>query len=162
MIALFLFAITRTTMDYMNVSTSNLVNLTYYNQQMPDFSSWMISTPDTMNVTYFMNKMPDFSSWNTSSAFLLPSTRDMSPWAVYYFLSGALFFFASAFIIAPRSNQYKAIDGIASMSDFTKTKQRYQNYKPNREVMNLVESNGMEFDDLLSRLASNRKRKQLC
>ena len=154
MISLVIFALTRSALNYMNTTPSEMMN---YSLQMPDFSTWNLST------TY---SMPDFSSWNLSTTYAssmptMSATTSIpqEAWAIYYFVSGAVFFLASALILAPKSN-YQPIDGISTMSDFTKTKlRRYINEsKPNREVMNLVESNGMEFEEFLNRLVGNKKR----
>jgi hypothetical protein len=91
----------------------------------------------------------------------LPTNSDMAPYALYYFLSGAMFFLGSAYMVlsVPLVHDYKAVDGIATMSDFTKTNiMKTKNEKPNRELIALVETNGIESEEFLTILSGNRKR----
>ncbi len=119
---------------------------------IPDSStmlSWM-----NLNVTH-----PDYFHWMTPSTKFLPApttTYDMTPYAVGYFLMGAVFFLASACMILPSKNEnFSAIDGIATMSDFTKSK---SHGKPNRELRSLIHENGMPFDEFIHRMTGNLKR----
>jgi hypothetical protein len=147
-----LFALSHTAMNYMNTTPSEYLNLTYYKEQIPDFSKF--------NMTFtFPTIYKNISYPTTFQTFEVSE----SPWAVYYFLSGALFYFATAWILMSKPNEFQAIDGVASMSDFTKTKLRQQissEYKPKREIMNLVESNGMDFEEFLNRMVGNTKRRR--
>lgn len=101
-----------------------------------------------------------FSSPTTSLP--VTSAPDMTPYAVYYFLTGAMFFLGSAYMIlsSHRDPQFTALDGIATMSDFTKTNvmNYISDYKPNREILALVTSNGMDAEEFLNILAGNSKR----
>lgn len=84
---------------------------------------------------------------------VLPSTPDMTPYAVFYFLSGAIFFLGTACMLMSSAPRTPAIDGIVSLSDFTK------NYKPSRELVGLLESNGMDAEEFLNIFAGNSKRR---
>lgn len=74
---------------------------------------------------------------------------------------GAVFFFGTACMLLPRKND-RAIDGIATMSDFTKTSLRRQldeTEKPyNRELQSIMDNNGMEFGELINRMMGITKR----
>jgi hypothetical protein len=86
---------------------------------------------------------------------------DMTPFATFYLLSGAVFFLGSAWMLLPRND--RAIDGIATMSDFTKTSLR-RHYEDdskgfyNRELRSILRSNGMEIDELIYRMSGTVKR----
>lgn len=120
-----------------------------------------------LNTTAFSEWTPSLPMWAKTTTMtmpniVLPSTSDMTPYAVFYFLSGAVFFLGSAIMIlgSRRSSEYIAIDGIATMSDFTKTNiMKYMNdYKPSRELVALVESNGMDAEEFLNIVSGNVKR----
>ena len=134
---------------------------TYMTQQ--NFSTVL----NTTAISEWSSTLPPWANptqWSTPSAIqslTLPNTPDMMPYAVFYFLSGAVFFLGSAYMIlsAPRSPSFSAIDGIATMSDFTKTNvMDYLNeHKPNRELIALVETNGMRPEEFLYILAGNKR-----
>ncbi len=117
-------------------------------------SEWSSTLPQWATPTQWVSP-------TTLPTLTLPSTLDMTPYAVFYFLSGAVFFLGSAYMIlsAPRSPSFTAIDGIATMSDFTKTNvMHYLNErKPNRELIALIETNGMRPEEFLNILATNKR-----
>lgn len=84
----------------------------------------------------------------------------MAPYAVYYFLSGAMFFVGSAYmVLSTPTTDYRALDGIATMSDFTKTHiMKPKSEKRNRELTRLLKSNGMESEEFLGIVLGNTKR----
>ncbi len=85
----------------------------------------------------------------------------MAPYAVYYFLSGAMFFVGSAYMVlsTQQPRDYRALDGIATMSDFTKTHiMKPKSEKRNRELTRLLKSNGMESEEFLGIVLGNTKR----
>jgi hypothetical protein len=128
---------------------------TYMTQQ--NFSTLL----NTTSISEWTSTFPTWVSPPTLESLKLPSTPDMAPYAFLYFLSGAMFFLGSAFMMCS-SNQaprYAAIDGIATMSDFTKTNVlKYMNQKPNRELVDLIETNGMDPEEFLMILGGTRKR----
>lgn len=134
---------------------------TYMSEQ--NFSSML----NTTTISEWSSSLPQWTSpthWvspTTLPTITLPSTPDLTPFAVFYFLSGAIFFLGSACMVlsAPRSPSLTALDGIATMSDFTKTNLRkhLNESKPNRELVSLVETNGMPMEELLKILASGKR-----
>ncbi len=124
--------------------------------------------PDTSYLTSMMfNASTTAKEWMSSSpqTLWIPDPMypkvDTLPLATFYFLSGALFFLGTACMLLPRAND-RAIDGIATMSDFTKTNYRRQlmddDYSYNRELRSLIHTNGMEFDELIHRMMGSMKR----
>ena len=73
-----------------------------------------------------------------------------------------MFFVGTAYMLlsSNRDQKFTAVDGIATMSDFTKTNvMKYMNeYKPKRELVALISSNGMDAEEFLNILAGNNKR----
>ena len=118
-------------------------------------SEWSSTLPQWANPTQWSSPTVSMPSLT------LPNTPDMMPYAVFYFLSGAMFFLGSAYMIysGPRAPSFTAIDGIATMSDFTKTNvMDYLNeHKPNRELIALVEANSMRPEEFLNILAGNKR-----
>jgi hypothetical protein len=104
-----------------------------------------------------MNEM----KWMTYPPSPMDPRIDMTPFATFYFLSGAVFFLGTAWMLLPRND--KAIDGIATMSDFTKTSLRrrleedHKGYY-NRELRSILRTNGMEIDELIYRMSGAVKR----
>jgi hypothetical protein len=102
--------------------------------------------------------------WSSPTTFRLPEyqTPDMNQYAIFYFLSGAIFFLGSACMVlsAPRSPSFTALDGIAKMSDFTKNNgmNSMRDYVPKRELIALLESNGMDAEEFLTIFAGKNKR----
>lgn len=136
---------------------SNYMNTT----ELPSWSSIRESI-STFNASSYTFPIPTLSFTQTLP---LPpislQTPDMTPYAVFYFLSGAAFFLGTAWLLLSnaQSDRDRALEGIATMSDFTKTKMRYSlDYVPSKEVINLIQENGMEFEEFLNRLAGTRKR----
>jgi hypothetical protein len=133
---------------------------TYMNQQ--NFSNYINTTtiadwtPQWFTQTHWASP----TQWSSPS-FSLPSTPDMNQYAFFYFLSGAIFFLGSSYMVlsATREPNY-ALDGIATMSDFTKTNvmNYMKDHKPNRELIALLESNGMDAEEFLNIFAGKNKR----
>jgi hypothetical protein len=153
-----------TYMSQQNYSTTfNTTTISEWTSSLPQWSS-----PTGFNTTtiadWTSTSLPQWaypSQWS-SPPMVLPSTPDMMPYAVFYFLSGAMFFLGSAYMVlstSSRSASFTAIDGIATMSDFTKTNvMDYLNeHKPNRELIALVETNGMRPEEFLYILAGNKR-----
>jgi hypothetical protein len=139
--------------------------LTNSNMSMPD-TSYMMSWMNTTANSFFINtSLPSFSmddiKWTTLPPSPIDARIDMTPLATFYFLSGAVFFLGSAWMFLPRYD--RAIDGIATMSDFTKTSLR-RHYEDdskgfyNRELRSILRSNGMEIDELMYRMSGTVKR----
>jgi len=127
-----------------------------------------MSMPDTSYLTSMMSNITtNAQGWLYSApqALHFPDPMDPKvdtlPLATFYFLTGAVFFFGTACMLAPRRSD-RAIDGIATMSDFTKTSLRRhfdeKNEPYNRELRSILHSNGMEFDELIHRMLGNIKR----
>ena len=111
-----------------------------------------------LNTTAFSEWSPSFPQWaktTTMPNLVLPSTPDMTPYAVFYFLSGAIFFLGSAWMILSTAPRTSVRDGIGSLSDFTK------NSKQNRELIGLLESNGMDAEEFLNIFAGTHKRRRV-
>jgi hypothetical protein len=139
--------------------------LTNSNMSMPD-TSYVMSWMNTTANSFFINtSLPSFSmndiKWTTLPPSPMDPRIDMTPFATFYFLSGAVFFLGSAWMLLPRND--RAIDGIATMSDFTKTSLR-RHYEDdskgfyNRELRSILRSNGMEIDELIYRMSGTVKR----
>ncbi len=125
-------------------------------------SEWSSTLPQWANPTQWAYPTQWSSPTVSMPSLTLPSTPDMMPYAVFYFLSGAMFFLGSAYMVlstSSRSPSFAAIDGIATMSDFTKTNvMDYLNeVKPNRELIALIETNGMRPEEFLNILAGNKR-----
>jgi hypothetical protein len=155
---------------------------------MPDTSyvtSWMNTTssllPSSLSSFWMNSSTPSFvsssfpssvhSSWFQNATWMTPPSPmdpkvNMLPFATLYFLSGAVFFLGTAVMMLPRNNNnnnYKAIDGIATMSDFTKTSlrrkfDRESDQQMSRELRSLIHDNGMEFDEFVHRMMGSMKR----
>ena len=132
---------------------------------MPDTSyllSWMNTTHPS---EWIKTTLPEFElkewKWHTLPPSPMDPRIDMTPYATFYFLMGAVFFLGTACMLLPRKND-RTIDGIATMSDFTKTSLRRQldeMDKPyNRELQSIIDSNGMEFGELVNRMLGITKR----
>ncbi len=134
---------------------------------MPDttfITNWM----NTTLPTYFMDRTTLPAFWMNNMTWVTPPSPmdpkvDLTPFAVFYFLTGATFFLGTACMMLPRYND-RALDGIATMSDFTKTSLRRQlddddTGRPfSRELRSLVHENGMEFDEFVNRMMGTIKR----
>jgi hypothetical protein len=130
---------------------------TYMNQQ--NFSN-------SINTTAIADWTPQWftqTHWSSPTTFRLPEvqTPDMNQYAIFYFLSGAILFLASGYMtLSARHQPTFALDGIAKMSDFTKTNNMnsMRDYVPKRELIALLESNGMDAEEFLSIFAGKNKR----
>jgi hypothetical protein len=124
-------------------------------------SEWSSSLPQWANPTQWAYPT-HWVSPTTLPTITLPPTPDITPYAVFYFLSGAVFFLGSAYMVlaTPRSPSFTALDGIATMSDFTKTSLRkhLDDFKPSRELATLIKSNGMTPEEFLDIILNNHKR----
>ena len=154
-------------MNQENFSTFlNTSGLTEWSESLPLWLQTTSMPSLTLPLWLQTTSMPSLTLpvWlqnTTMPTLVVPSSSDMAPYAVYYFLSGALLFLGSSYMILSRARypDYRTIDGIATMSDFTKTNiMKYTDGKANRELVSLIETNGMEPEEFLNIFAGNRKR----
>jgi hypothetical protein len=135
------------------------------------YNTTTFSMPDTSYLTSMMhNASSNAKVWLSSSTYTawvpppMDPKVDTLPLATFYFLSGAVFFLGTAWmLVSTNKNRYDAIDGIATMSDFTKTslKREYygdSSYPYNRELRSILRSNGMDIDELIYRMSGTVKR----
>ena len=149
---------------------SNYINL---NTNMTTLANWTSSLPQWVTQTQWSSPThwvsPTISSqWVSASQWFSspissesssPSNSDMAPYALYYFVSGAMFFLGTAYMLlsSSRNRGFAEIDGISTMSDFTKTRiMKYMNEKPNRELIALISSNGMKPEEFINILSKKR------
>lgn len=144
---------------------SNYINETVISDWTSSSSQWFTPSQWVSPAMATIPTMETVSQWFTpvsewlSPKLTLPSTPDMAPYAAAYFLSGAMFFLGSTYMLlsARQAPSFAAIDGISTMSDFTKTRiMKYMDEKPSRELVALISSNGMKPEEFLNILSTKR------